>query len=312
MVKKKEELVEKIELSPYQIKAKEILSKIVVGIKHPNKYVVEELVTLVNRPKKTDQELKQVLQDAKILFSELIKDVDEPNIDLIDEYITLLVDSKKIIVSQVKSASSKTGEVIEQKDGELRGTSQKPLKNDTTSEVKGGDVENNSSNTNQNVSSSDDASKDQDTNNSDDVSSNATGHAMLGLMMDEIKELMSMASESNSNFKKQEEKIQVSIDSINQEQKLLREELDELKSKFSSVEKSIEKFIGLYEVVTNMYNPFVKQDVQTNNTGNATNMKVVSLNNSGNSTMKDENSENITPSDSSDNFFDKELGKKNT
>ncbi len=78
--------------------------------------------------------------------------------------------------------------------------------------------------------------------------------SMLNLLMEQIKTLVEVSNNLNDRTKEVEKRInELTVDSEKrkEESKIMNEKMD-------MMEKNMEKFIGLYEVVTNQYNPFLE------------------------------------------------------
>ncbi|MFP4118213.1 MAG: flagella accessory protein C [Candidatus Woesearchaeota archaeon] len=80
--------------------------------------------------------------------------------------------------------------------------------------------------------------------------------SMLNLLMEQIKTLVEVSNNLNDRTKEVEKRInELTVDSEKrkEESKIMNEKMD-------MMEKNMEKFIGLYEVVTNQYNPFLENE----------------------------------------------------
>ena len=83
--------------------------------------------------------------------------------------------------------------------------------------------------------------------------------SMLNLLMEQIKTLVEVSNNLNERTKEVEKRInELTVDSekSKEESKIINEKMD-------MMEKNMEKFIGLYEVVTNQYNPFLESSNST-------------------------------------------------
>ncbi len=87
--------------------------------------------------------------------------------------------------------------------------------------------------------------------------------SMLNLLMEQIKTLVEVSNNLNERTKEVEKRInELTVDSEKrkEESKIMNEKMD-------MMEKNMEKFIGLYEVVTNQYNPFLESNSGSSGTG---------------------------------------------
>lgn len=76
---------------------------------------------------------------------------------------------------------------------------------------------------------------------------------MTNMIMEQIKELIEIDNNLNNKIKDMDAKVEATNNEIAKTQ----EKNEEMTKKMGTIEKSMEKFMGLYEVVTNQYNPFV-------------------------------------------------------
>jgi archaellum component FlaC len=76
------------------------------------------------------------------------------------------------------------------------------------------------------------------------------------VIIEQVKELI----EIDTNLNNKIEDIRVDLKRETTEREKLAKDLKEHRDELKELEKSIDKFIALYELVTNQFNPFVKQD----------------------------------------------------
>ncbi len=84
--------------------------------------------------------------------------------------------------------------------------------------------------------------------------------SMLNLLMEQIKALVEISNTLNDRTKEAEDRIA----EISSRQNSFEKEFNSFKEKMSSMEGNMEKFIGLYEIVTNQYNPFLEKAAPDN------------------------------------------------
>jgi hypothetical protein len=84
--------------------------------------------------------------------------------------------------------------------------------------------------------------------------------SMLNLLMEQIKALVEIGNNLNERTKESEKRI----NEITVENEKYKDELKQFSEKMEIMEKNMEKFIGLYEVVTNQYNPFLEASGREN------------------------------------------------
>ena len=90
--------------------------------------------------------------------------------------------------------------------------------------------------------------------------------SMLNLLMEQIKTLVEVSNNLNERTREVEKRLnEITVDSekSKEESKIINEKMD-------MMEKNMEKFIGLYEVVTNQYNPFLESSTEPQGNSNST------------------------------------------
>ena len=81
------------------------------------------------------------------------------------------------------------------------------------------------------------------------------------IIIEQVKELI----EIDTNLNNKIEDVRVDLKKETEEREKLKKLIEEHHNELKELEKSIDKFIALYELVTNQFNPFVKQgDAETN------------------------------------------------
>ncbi len=76
------------------------------------------------------------------------------------------------------------------------------------------------------------------------------------IIIEQVKELI----EIDTNLNNKIEDVRADLKKETQEREKLQKQVETHYSELKELEKSIDKFIALYELVTNQFNPFVKQD----------------------------------------------------
>jgi hypothetical protein len=95
----------------------------------------------------------------------------------------------------------------------------------------------------------------------DEIKENYEDAKLISLVIKQVKELI----EIDNNLNKKITEVEVTIKNEVSEREKLAKSLDETKKEIKGLEKNMEKFIALYELVTNQFNPFIeKQDQNLN------------------------------------------------
>lgn len=256
-----------------------VLDQLVKGVKNPNEVIKKELINLVEKSSKENHpDLKSLLGDAKILLGELLKNVPSPDMNLIDQFLTMLV--VPITTAGVEKSQKEFDEKMDALDVSGEQNSNQSNLTSSTKHLKSiivdfeNDVSDAESSSDSFVSKNGDSSTQSGSSNVSTIDNpnksrtkpteadakkiSESQEVMIGLMMNELKVILAMTTKASADFKANESKLQSSLDVLKGEQKLLKAEVGSMKEDLKSLESNIEKFIGLYEVVSNMYNPFVE------------------------------------------------------
>jgi archaellum component FlaC len=79
---------------------------------------------------------------------------------------------------------------------------------------------------------------------------------VTNLIMQQIKELIEIDNNLNNKIKDIENKLNENTDTMNS----TKDTVDGYSDRLNMIEKNMEKFMGLYEVITNKFNPFVTEE----------------------------------------------------
>ncbi len=79
---------------------------------------------------------------------------------------------------------------------------------------------------------------------------------VTNLIMQQIKELIEIDNNLNNKIKDIENKLNENTDTMN----TTKDTVDGYSDRLNMIEKNMEKFMGLYEVITNKFNPFVTEE----------------------------------------------------
>lgn len=238
-------------------KAKDLIEELVDPLSKPNQKLIDEVLTIITQTSQLPDSMinkEEVQKTTKKLLFELVEPISNPNKQLIDELVQLITISgskdyketvdgyvpekrdnekkeiainnqEQTLISKKDSAQSSEKERISKghaglKQRQMQASAQAPFPTQIE-EVKKKERESKS---------------------------------VMNLLLEQIKELITITNGLNSKIKSHQVRID-SFDSSIQEIKKKSQDFDE---RMLSFEKNMEKFIGLYEVVTNQYNPFVE------------------------------------------------------
>jgi hypothetical protein len=234
------------------IKAKALIEELVLPLSKPNQKLIDEVLTIITQTANLPDSMvnkDEVQKITKKLLFELVEPISNPNKQLIDELVQLInlsgseFSQKKDDLSQKNANENlvkeeivtnhdeednnlqKSNKVIKGQAGlkqmQMQAVAQAPFPSEIQEKTK---------------------SKDRETK------------SIMNLLLEQIKELITITNGLNSKLKTH----QVRIDAFDSSIKDLKKKTLDFDERMIAFEKNMEKFIGLYEVVTNQYNPFVE------------------------------------------------------
>jgi hypothetical protein len=270
----KKEIKEKSNQNPtVSSRAKDLIEELVSPLSKPNQQLINEVLTIITQTSQLPDTMvnkEEVQKITKKLLFQLVEPISNPNKQLIDELIQLINMSGSKMINDSGSINSGNNN-----------------QNNFLNNSVNNNNNNNNNNSNINPGNDNDYSKNEDYNNkigsSNDKERVIKGHAglkqrhmqaaaqapfpsdissskekenksIMNLLLEQIKELITITNGLNSKLKTHQVRLD-SFDSSIQEIKKKSHDFDE---RMLAFEKNMEKFIGLYEVVTNQYNPFVE------------------------------------------------------
>ncbi len=89
----------------------------------------------------------------------------------------------------------------------------------------------------------------------------AENERITNLVMQQIKELIEIDNNLNIKIKELENRVAQNTSSIANAKSII----EEFQKKMASFDKNMEKFLGLYEIITNRFNPFVSNNEENSN-----------------------------------------------
>jgi archaellum component FlaC len=113
---------------------------------------------------------------------------------------------------------------------------------------------------------------------------------MIQILVDEVKEIISLNENVNKKITElsdQTRRFKMQIDDLKKEFEDERKRKQQIDEKVNIFEANMEKFVSLYEAVTNMYNPFVKNAENDEKKSNASNYSLKSSNSNQNEVISE-------------------------
>ncbi len=91
--------------------------------------------------------------------------------------------------------------------------------------------------------------------------------SIIKVLVDEIKDVLALHDKLNNKVKNIEEnikKIKAQIEQLNSDFNNEKQKKQQFDERIKSIENNMHKFVSLYELITNQYNPFIKQENENN------------------------------------------------
>jgi archaellum component FlaC len=239
-------------------KARILVGELVSPLPAPNQQLINELLDLITNTASMPFNLinkEAVLQNAKQLLIQLIEPIPEPNHALVNELVqliaqTVLKDETKMQAMQPTQSQNpqQGGQPVAQQNPRVQQPGQTTAQPSQPQLDKG-----------QPSLQPKPAAQQESISDEDRKRKTHEDKTVLNLILEQIKELILITNNLNDKLKKQESRIEGTEAVLNR----MKEKVDTMDTKISTFEKNIEKFIGLYEVVTNQYNPFIEAPEDT-------------------------------------------------
>ncbi|MFT4304646.1 MAG: flagella accessory protein C [Candidatus Woesearchaeota archaeon] len=241
-------------------KAKDLIEELVDPLSKPNQKLIDEVLTIITQTSQLPDSMvnkEEVQKITKKLLFELVEPISNPNKQLIDELVQLIT-----ISGSKDYKETVDGYVSEKKEEKL--DEKKQIDNDDQNQSNLEDKDLKVSSEKERIYKGHAGLKQRQMQASAQApfptqieevkKKERESKSVMNLLLEQIKELITITNGLNSKIKSHQVRID-SFDSSIQEIKKKSQDFDE---RMLAFEKNMEKFIGLYEVVTNQYNPFVE------------------------------------------------------
>ena len=193
-----------------------------------------------------------MVKRAKMLIDELVSPLSQPNHQLIDELMQIITQTASLPPSLVnKEEVLKTTKALLLKIIKPIPNPNKKLIEELLAIITNPEGSLVLNNLDDSKEEKKEPEKKKESADSEELRKQRT---VVNLILQQIKELINITNSLNSKIKSLEPRLEAVETSVGQ-MKQKNEKIDE---KLNDFEKNMEKFIGLYEVVTNQFNPFVE------------------------------------------------------
>ena len=242
-------------------RAQLLMAELVKPLDAPDQNIINDLISLVaslsSKPH-PNINVSQVLQTAQALIHQLVSSIPDPDQKLMDELLHVVVLSatkskEKTAQPQAPQITPQPSVPVQQATGqqatETEPAQQPALAQQAAPEKAAAPEPPVASTPARPPSSMPKTSPEPKANKH-----------MLNLIMDQLKEIVTITNNLNKKVKENEDKTNTRLNSFTESVEKLKEELGTANGRIAEIEKNMDKFIALYEIVTNQYNPFVEAD----------------------------------------------------
>jgi len=275
--------------SPEQ-RAQQLISELVKELDAPNQTIINDLILLIRtliRNPDPSIDIRQVVKTAEMLIHQLVKPISNPNQKLIDELLHLITISCNAESEPTQQQQTAPAQPVAEPQ-EYKITANNPASPAVPAQTQTQTVpvqpnpeppkeekeqvqqapaqnEQKPAPQEQQVQTSK-PSQQPPTQPAAPQQSAQPEHQMnkhmLNLIMEQTKEVVQITTKLNNKIKDLEDKTSNRISSHEETLNDIRERLSNYDQNFDDIQKAMDKFIGLYEIITNQFNPFI--DVEHN------------------------------------------------
>ena len=234
------------------LKAKALIEELVSPLSKPNQKIIDEVLTIITQTSKLPDSMvnkEEVQKITKKLLFELVEPISNPDKQLIDELVQLI----NLSGSRKENPKIDSSVSDNSTDNDVENPDKSNLTQGGVSSTQDRLIKGHAGIKQRQLQASAQAQFPSEVQQQSKAKDRET-KSIMNLLLEQIKELITITNGLNSKLKSHQVRLD-SFDSSIQEIKRKSQDFDE---RMVAFEKNMEKFIGLYEVVTNQYNPFVE------------------------------------------------------
>jgi hypothetical protein len=237
-------------------RARKIISELLRPLDKPNQIIVNDIVSLIYALASNPDpsiDLDQIVSTAQLLIHELVEPIPNPDKKLMDELLQLVIHAAHTPIrknAQIEAARPQNQGIASQNQPTVSQTST------NTSQSQQSAPPNNQSPPAQ-------QSTPQPTTSvapapQPSSSKSPVDQTMLKLIMDEMKEVIKKNQLAEQRITDTDNKTGARIGTIAEDIEAIKEKVKKQGTELEGIMKNMDKFISLYEIVINQYNPFIE------------------------------------------------------
>lgn len=264
-------------------RAQLLVAELVKPLDKPNQEIINDLILLVaslNKSTNPNINSAQVLKTAQTLIHQLVDPIPQPNQHLIDELLTVVMLSASPKPKEAPATAAPTNaqqpqRQTQQAPQQTSSATQMPQQQANTaapaptSSTQQPQLAPQSQQSAQKppepsktatTTPSQKGTDQKPSEESPDRPSARAQERLLSLLMEQIKEVVSITNTLSEKQREDAKKASNRIDVLSETIERLQQQIENVDKQLGDIQKNMDKFIGLYEVVTNQYNPFVEKE----------------------------------------------------
>lgn len=242
----------------YVNRAKLILSDLLKNQNRRNAQAEQDLIALIKALSEStdpDLDLEEVVSTAEMLIHEITKTVTAPDKKLLNELLEIVFNSAiHEPLTEKKAVTEKKGVQSSESTEQTEETETSPASEKASTATKEETVA-------QPKEKQTALPEHESRKGSPNLDLSSSGGTMVKLIMEEVQELIKKHSELESQIRDLQTKFVAFSNNSKDDVEKVNQKQTAQDAKLAEIMKSMDKFISLYEIVINQYNPFVEQIV---------------------------------------------------
>jgi len=261
-------------------RARKIISELVRSLDKPNQVIVNDIVSLIyalaTNPDPTI-DLEQIVSTAQLLIHELVEPIPNPDKRLMDELLNLVIHAAHAPTNRANAMnSSASPQMAMQQNSSMSVNQTGPGASTSSAQPQYGAVA--PSQPNQSPVAMKEATPVMSSPaQSSSSSKSPVDQTMIKLIMDEMKEVIKKNQLTEQRITDTENKLTGRLSSTFDDIQSIKDKVKKQEAELETINKNLDKFISLYEIVINQYNPFIehlddpkKKEIPTSSVANST------------------------------------------
>lgn len=240
-------------------RARKIISELVKQLDKPNQVIINDIVSLVyalaSNPD-ASVDLEQVLTTAEMLIHELVEPIPNPDKRLMDELLHIVVNASshrsQPQLSQMQNSSQATSSIQSNQTQPPNPATQSGMQAAQAAAA----AQSQPAPSRQQAAQIANPPKPSKSDSKDNKS--GVDAPMIKLIMDEMKEVIKKNQLTEQKIADVENKLTGRISTTYDDIQTLKDKTKKQDAELETINKNLDKFISLYEIVINQYNPFIE------------------------------------------------------